>query len=231
MEEVPHKRYLNDYFCGKIAGSVSRGELYNDDPVTMDARFCATTASMCGIESAGFEQNEEKLAAAVRMDIMLHAYMLTQSGIPMLYSGDEIAQVNDYTYKENPAKAVDSRYIHRGAFNWENAARRGDGDTVEGQVFQALNKLERIRREEKIFEAGASVYTYDVKNDSILGIIRMREDDVFIGLFNFSEESQTAWMEEKGIWHDLMNDSTIELHNPELAGHDFIWCKLTDAGQ
>ncbi len=37
-------------------------------------------------------------------DLMLHAYMLTQSGIPMLYSGDEIGQVNDYAYKENPLK-------------------------------------------------------------------------------------------------------------------------------
>ena len=59
MQEVPHKKYLNDYFQGKTEGSVSRGELYNEDPVTGDARFCATTASMCGIESAGFEQNGE----------------------------------------------------------------------------------------------------------------------------------------------------------------------------
>ena len=69
------------------------------DRITGDARFCATTASMCGIESAGFEQNEEKKKRAVRFDLMLHAYMMVQSGIPMLYSGDEIGQVNDYTYK------------------------------------------------------------------------------------------------------------------------------------
>lgn len=60
MEEIPHKRYLNDYFTGKIAGSISRGELYNDDPVTQDARFCGTTASMCGIEKAGFEQTKKQ---------------------------------------------------------------------------------------------------------------------------------------------------------------------------
>ena len=86
MEEAPHKRFLNDFFTGKMEGSVSRGELYNDDAVTQDARFCGTTASMCGIESAGFEQDEKKMDAAVRMDIMLHAYMLCQTGIPMLYS-------------------------------------------------------------------------------------------------------------------------------------------------
>ena len=55
QEEVPHKRYLNDYFLGNIPGSPSRGALYNADPVTGDARFCGTTASMCGIEAAGFD--------------------------------------------------------------------------------------------------------------------------------------------------------------------------------
>ena len=65
-------------------------------------------------EKAGFEHDEEAMNAAVREDIMLHAYMLTQSGIPMLYSGDELGQVNDYSYKEDPAKCADSRYIHRG---------------------------------------------------------------------------------------------------------------------
>lgn len=117
MEEIPHKRFLNDFYTGKYEGSVSRGELYNDDPVTQDARFCGTTASMCGVESTGFEQDKEKLEAAVRLDLMLHAYMLTQPGIPMLYSGDEIGQVNDYTYKENPGdeRCADSgTYIYLG---------------------------------------------------------------------------------------------------------------------
>ena len=104
MEEVPHKKYLNDFFQGRTAGSVSRGELYNEDPVTGDARFCGTTASMCGVECAGFEQDEAKMEMAVRKDLMLHAYMFTQSGIPLLYSGDEVGQVNDYTYKEDPIR-------------------------------------------------------------------------------------------------------------------------------
>lgn len=73
---------------------------------------------MCGIEKAGFEQNKEAMETAVREDLMLHAYMLTQSGIPMLYSGDELGQVNDYSYKEDPAKCADSRYIHRGKLQW-----------------------------------------------------------------------------------------------------------------
>ena len=194
MEEPSHKRYLNDYFTGKIAGSISRGELYNDDPVTQDARFCGTTASMCGIEAAGFEGNAEKMQAAIQEDLMLHAYMLTQSGIPMLYSGDELGQVNDYSYKEDAEKASDSRYLHRGAFQWTLADKRKDLSTVQGQLFQMLNRLEQIRRQENVFSQEAEVYTYDVHNDSILGILREYKGERFIALFNFSEREQTAWM-------------------------------------
>lgn len=225
MEEPSHKRYLNDYFTGKIADSISRGELYNDDPVTQDARFCGTTASMCGIEAAGFEGNAEKMQTAIQEDLMLHAYMLTQSGIPMLYSGDELGQVNDYSYKDDAEKASDSRYLHRGAFLWELADKRKDLSTVQGQLFQMLNRLEQIRRQENVFSQEAEVYTYDVHNDSILGILREYKGERFIALFNFSENEQTAWMQEEGIFRNLVNGEIVEVKDPVLKGYEFVWMK------
>ena len=225
MEEPSHKRYLNDYFTGKIADSISRGELYNDDPVTQDARFCGTTASMCGIEAAGFEGNAEKMQTAIQEDLMLHAYMLTQSGIPMLYSGDELGQVNDYSYKEDAEKVSDSRYLHRGAFLWELADKRKDLSTVQGKLFQMLNRLEQIRRQENVFSQEAEVYTYDVHNDSILGILREYKGERFIALFNFSEREQTAWMQEEGIFRNLVNGEIVEVKDPVLKGYEFVWMK------
>lgn len=225
MEEPSHKRYLNDYFTGKIADSISRGELYNDDPVTQDARFCGTTASMCGIEAAGFEGNAEKMQTAIQEDLMLHAYMLTQSGIPMLYSGDELGQVNDYSYKEDAEKVSDSRYLHRGIFQWILADKRKDLSTVQGQLFQMLNRLEQIRRQENVFSQEAEVYTYDVHNDSILGILREYKGERFIALFNFSESEQTAWMQEEGIFRNLVNGEIVEVKDPVLKGYEFVWMK------
>ena len=225
MEEIPHKRYLNDFFTGKYEGSVSRGELYNDDPVTQDARFCGTTASMCGVESAGFEQNPEKIEKAVELDLMLHAYMLTQSGIPMLYSGDEIGQVNDYTYKENPLKCQDSRYLHRGAFCWDLAEKRNQPDTVEGKLFKGLGKLEKIRRQEPVFDAQADVYTYDVHEDSILCILRERNGEKFFGIFNFSSQDKTAWIQEEGVYQNLLTGKSMEMRDVRIPGHGFIWAK------
>lgn len=121
--------------------------------MTQDARFCGTTASMCGVESALEAGDEEKLRSAVTMDLMLHAYMLTQSGIPMLYSGDEVGQLNDYSYKEDGEKCVDSRYIHRGRFQWELAAKRREKGTLQERIFSGLKALETIRKARSVSTA------------------------------------------------------------------------------
>ena len=159
FEERSHKQYLNNYFQGYEGESVSRGELYNADPVSGDARFCGTTASMCGVEKAGFEQDKEAMERAVRRDVALHAYMFMQSGIPVLYSGDEVGQVNDYSYKDDPDKAADSRYLHRGKMDWKLTEQISDQESVAGQIFGQLDRLEKIRRSSQAFTVEADART------------------------------------------------------------------------
>ena len=224
--ERSHKQYLNDYFQGYAGGSNSRGELYNADPVTGDARFCGTTASMCGIEKAGFEQDDEAMEKAVRMDLMLHAYMFMQSGIPVLYSGDEVGQVNDYTYKENPFKAADSRYIHRGAMNWDLAENRKDPETVEGKIFQGLERLEQIRKTEKVFVSNADAWTVDTGDRSVLCIGRYSDREKIIGLFNFSEFDKTAWInEDDGDYVELISGKEMKPIGVNIPAYGFYYLK------
>ena len=54
---------------------------------------------------------------------MLHAFMFTLSGIPVLYSGDEIGQENDNSYHMDSLNAEDSRYLHRRDFSCSNAEK------------------------------------------------------------------------------------------------------------
>ncbi len=226
MEERAHKKYLNDYFQGYDGDSRSRGELYNADPVTGDARFCGTTASMCGVEKAGFEQDDAAMERAVQMDLMLHAYMFMQSGIPVLYSGDEIGQVNDYTYKDDPNKAADSRYLHRGAMNWKLAALVKDTDTVEGKIFQGLKQLEQIRKSEKVFVSNADTWTIETWDPSVLCIGRYFDGDKVIGLFNFSEYDKTAWIDENdGDYTELISGNEMKPVEVHIPAYGFYYMK------
>ncbi len=229
--ERSHKQYLNDYFQGYAGESNSRGVLYNADPVTGDARFCGTTASMCGIEKAGFEQNEEAMERAIRLDVMLHAYMFMQSGIPVLYSGDEIGQVNDYSYKEDPQKADDSRYIHRGAMRWELAERIEDADSVEAKVFWNLDKLEKARRKEKAFMTGADTWTMWAGDNSVLGIGRYYEGETLLGVFNFSEYDKTVWVDAvEADYVDLFTKSPVSLSELFVPAYGFCYIKRVVPG-
>ncbi len=229
LRERPHKQYLNDYFQGYVGDSTSRGELYNADPVTGDARFCGTTASMCGIEKAGFEQDEAAMEKAIDKDIMLHAYMFMQSGIPVLYSGDEIGQVNDYTYKENPNKAEDSRYIHRGAMRWDLVQNIKDPESVESRVFRRLGQLEEIRKSEKVFVSYADTWTIETWEAGVLSIGRYYEGEKLIGLFNFSEYDKTAWInEEDGMYVDLISGKEMEARGVNIPAFGFYYLKKKD---
>ena len=226
IDERAHKKYLNDYFQGYAGDSNSRGELYNSDPVSGDARFCGTTASMCGIEKAGFEQDMDAMERAIQLDVMLHAYMFMQSGIPVLYSGDEIAQVNDYSYKEDPNKAEDSRYIHRGPMRWDLAAHAEDETTVEGRVYQRLQQLEKIRKSEKAFMTEADTWTIETWDESVLCIGRYYDGDKILGLFNFSEHDKTAWINETdGEYIELLSGRVLQPIGVNIPAYGFYYMK------
>lgn len=224
MEEVPHKKYLNDYFRGLTGFSNSRGELYNDDPVTGDARFCGTTASLCGIEKAQAEGDAAAMERAVRFDLTLHAMMFLQNGIPMLYSGDEIAQTNDYSYKKDPNKAEDSRYLHRGKMRWDLAQRRKDPSTPEGRVFSGLIALNELRRHNPAFSPSADVWTLDTGDDGVLSIGRYAQGQKIIGIFNFTEWDKCVTLPyDRGVFTDMLTGKTETLQALTVPAYGFYY--------
>ncbi|MBR3473680.1 MAG: amylosucrase [Oscillospiraceae bacterium] len=223
MEEVPHKKFLNDYLTGLWLGSPARGELYNNDPRLGDARLCGTTASLCGVELARERDNAAMLDWALRLDEMLHAYMFTLSGLPVLYSGDEIARLNDYTYHDDPNKAVDSRWLHRGDMDWEAAEKRNDPETPEGRIFQALRRLEKLRAEHRVFDGMADTWIVNTANDSVLGVGRYYKGEKLVALFNFGEGPARIHLDELGSYVDLISGEDVDKHAVDLPSGGFRW--------
>ena len=223
QEEVPHKRFLNDYLTGKRDGSLSRGELYNDDPRLGDARLCGTTASLCGVEAATADGDKKALDAALTLDEMLHAFMFTLSGVPVLYSGDEILQENDYSYHDNPLKAEDSRYLHRGSMDWEKAEKRKRKTTPEGKMFAAIRKMERIRSDQAVFDSDADTWVLDTGSNQVLGIGRYWRGEQLLALFNFSDRPRTVWLQDDKRYTDLMTGKECGADEIRLKAGGFRW--------
>ncbi|MBQ9412034.1 MAG: amylosucrase, partial [Oscillospiraceae bacterium] len=221
--QIPHKKFLNDYLTGKWAGSPARGELYNDDPRLGDARLCGTTASLCGLEAARYERDESKTEWAKRADLALHAYMFTLSGIPVLYSGDEIAQENDYGYHDDPLKAADSRYLHRGDFRWDLAERRSEEGSVEHDIFTGIGRMEALRRAHRVFDGQADTWTIDTGSNAVLGIGRYCEGEKLLAYFNFSETEEHVWPPEDGELTDLWTGNRFPAGRVTIPSGGFVW--------
>ncbi|MBR1586557.1 MAG: alpha-amylase family protein [Clostridia bacterium] len=223
QQEVPHKKYLNDYLTGKWPGSPSRGELYNDDPRLGDARLCGTTASLCGVESARESGDQQALDRALRLDETLHAFIFTLSGVPVLYSGDEIAQENDNAYRDDPLKREDSRYLHRGSLDWDKAALRVNQDLPEGRIFSAIQRMEALRGRHPAFDTGADTWLLDTGSDQLLGIGRYHQGEQLLALFNFSDADQTAWLRDEKQYEDLITGEVSDAGAVRVPANGFRW--------
>ena len=184
-----HKAYLYHFYEGQFAGSWAKGELYNYDPATGDARSCGTTASLCGLEQALQSGDEAAYAMAMARDVLMHSAMSFLRGFPMLSSGDEIGQLNGWDYHQDPEREEDSRNLHRSRFNWEQAALRDQEGTLPCALNRSLRAIQ-ARRNHPCFSADAWVTTWETQNPAVLALVRKRGDAQLCGLFNFSEHPQ-----------------------------------------
>ena len=211
-DEGAHRQYLNDWACGQFPGSNSR------DQLSAQGKVCGTTASLCGVEAADYEQDNTKLEQAVACDLLLHAFLLTQSGLPALISGDEVGQLNDYSCHE------DAHSLQHGPFQWELAAMRNDENTRQGKQFQGLRRLTQLRAQEPVFDPRADVWTFDTGNPHVLGLGRWYEGRKLVALFNFSGDFVSASAPEAGSFEELVYGGHYdELGHVELYPYGFVW--------
>lgn len=90
QQEGPHRAFLNDYFSGRWEGSPAKGILTQNE-TGEDEEIRGTAEMLCGLRAAGKPDDPEGQDRAARLEEMLHALMMTLSGMPVLYDGDEKA--------------------------------------------------------------------------------------------------------------------------------------------
>ena len=224
IDPQKHKEYLYHFYEGNFPGSWAKGELYNYDPATGDARSCGTTASLCGIEQALEKNDKIALDYAVKRDLLLHTAMAFLQGFPMLNCGDEIAQLNGWDYKNDPDRVEDSRNLHRSKFNWENAKQRTRKGTLQNALWQGMEELRKMRADE-CFSPDAWVTTWDSHNPGVLALVRKRGEETLVGLFNFTEYPAGASLDALGGKYTTADGKTVWLADVELQPYQALLVK------
>ena len=182
-----HRRFLNAFYTGRFEKSFALGLPFQENPRTGDARISGTCASLAGLEQALSDNSDEDIDLAISRILLIHSILLFVGGIPLIYLGDEIGTLNDYSYRDDPAKAKDSRWVHRPKFNWQKARNRNNPASVEGAIFTGLQKMVAIRNSHKAFSIG-DLTIISTDNDRILGFVRSNDTERILLLANFSEK-------------------------------------------
>jgi amylosucrase len=185
-----HRRFLNDFYNNRFPGSFARGVAFQTDPKTGDSRVSGTTASLAGLEAGD--------PLAVSRIVLAHSIILSSGGIPLLYLGDEVGQLNDYEALEDPARRDDSRWVGRPPFPEQGYLHRHDETSDAGRLYTRLMSLIEIRQGTTAL-AGNRLVIFHTDNPHVLGYQRFAPDgSLVLVLANFSDSPQRVEFERFG---------------------------------
>jgi len=145
---------------------------------------------LIGIQRAIENKDAADLSTAINRLICAYAIVFGFGGIPLLYMGDEIGMLNDESYKNDPAKADDNRWIHRPKMDWELVQSAQNGDGVAGRVFTAISGLINARKNLNSIHASVTAETETQNDGAILLIRRKHAAGILTQIYNLTEKTQ-----------------------------------------
>ncbi len=227
-----HKQFLISFYNGSFEGSFARGQNYQCNDKNKDARTNGTLASLAGLELSLEKHDSTLIDLSIKRIHLLNAYMISMPGIPLIYSGDEVGQLNHYTKTEEYSKK-DGRWIHRLSFPWERKHEWSDFTTPSGQIFNHLKKLIHIRKHEPLFHQKAIHHILESYNKHIYMGIRSNNQEDLLLLFNFSENRQDVHFKTlksfylHDLYEDIVTHQSYDLKNDDihLKPYEYLWLK------
>jgi len=222
-----HRFFLNQFYTGRFDGSFASGVPFAENPENGDCRVCGSLASLCGLEGALNANDEKGIDDAIQRMLLLYGITFSIGGIPLLYSSDELAKLNDYDYLNDPIKLHDARWVNRIAVTNSDtefalSAERSALTLQEDaslRVFRGLQHMIDIRKTHGVF-GNAQTHIEESGNDHCFAYSRKNSDgETMLVVCNFSEHAQVV---DRGLlsdsnWHDLLTDAS-----PSISDHGLL---------
>lgn len=231
-----HRKFLLDYYCQRLDWSDALGLMFMYNPKTGDGRITGSAASLLGLEKGVNENDDALIKDAIAKIIMFHGVILAYGGIPMIYAGDEIGTLNDYSFLEETAKKEDSRWVNRPKQDWETIAKVNTKKLPQSKIFKTLQKLIAIRKETPVFADSNNLTLHNTGNDHILVFERTGDsNEGLLVICNFDEKPQVveaSWILKLGYFtkgepKDLVSNKKISIKSGllEVLPYQILWLK------
>lgn len=222
-----HRNFLINYFTGKFEESHARGLPFGQNQKTGDTRISGSLASLAGLEHAIESGDSQAIDDAIRLILLLHGMILSFGGIPLLYYGDEIGTLNDDSYRDDPYKQGDTRWVHRPSIDWEKAEKRNTPGTVEYKIFSALKRMVAVRKEIDVFADFNNRELLEVENPHLFVFCRyhlQQPHEQVLVVANFSNKPQNLNLDDIGTW-GIHHRTLVDLYRgerPEIFKNNLV---------
>lgn len=221
LDPVTHRAFLAAFFRGDFPGSFGRGEPFMTNPAIGDERTSGMTSSLAGLAEA-LERDEPILVdQAVRRIRLLHAIAMGWGGIPLLWMGDELGLGDDTGYADDPARAGDSRWLHRPVMDWDTVAMaRADPGSVPGRILTAVRSLAAARAGAAQLRSGGPTHTIATGDVSVFGWVHDHPaEGPLLGLANLHDDPRAVPL---AVLDHLGPGAVIDLLDPgaDVVGDD-----------
>ncbi|MBN2615838.1 MAG: alpha-glucosidase C-terminal domain-containing protein [Bacteroidales bacterium] len=205
------RKYIHDNYCHKPEWDFRVGE-------GISARLAEL-----------FQQDVNKIALS-------YSLMLTLTGSPVVYYGDEFGKLNDEKYYQEQIQLTgkdDTRFLVRGRIDWDQLEENlNDPENFHSKVYALIKSLLHTRRDHKAFGRGTTKFT-DVEDtegttiEEILAYQRITQDEHILVINNLSDESIELKnpMPERSVFVLNLNGFMYDGENETmtLEPHGFVW--------
>ena len=230
------RRFCADYYAGRRPDSDAEGYHFQVDAATGEARTSGTTAALTGLQRARVEGDDADVDRALRRTLLLHGVIFASRGMPLLYSGDEIGQCNDYSYLADEEKAHDNRWVHRPPMDWDRAALRHEPGRVEHRLFDGLKRLADTRRTVDALHSGGEERILSAGPDRTFLFERAHEDARLLVAANFAAVGQAVSLDALGprwagpAFVDVLHDRAARFPSGRLLlpPYGLLWLRPPD---
>lgn len=217
-----HRAYLSDFYQGRFPGSFAKGAVFQENPATNDRRIAGSFASLAGLEQALANGDGPATETAIQRILLGHALIAAYGGIPLIYMGDELALLNDYSYLSDKTHSHDSRWIHRPRMDWLLAAERDHADTPAARVFRGIRHILARRKATTGLHGATPSEVVDCGLPGVFAVARRAPAGTILCLFNFSDDWQhlpAAFARAEGATHlhDALSDQPVTAHQGLIA--------------
>lgn len=221
-----HRSFLSDYYSGQFPGSPAQGLVFQHNPATGDRRISGSTASLVGLGTALADGDPAAVDLAVARLLLGYAVVYGFGGIPVIWSGDEVAQLNDDDWASVPEHADDNRWAHRPRLDTERVVEAAeDPASAVGRVYSGMRHLAHVRARLPHLHASVPAELVATTDPGVFAVLRRHPVGPLLELYNVTEHPRQVpawWVRELGLSAETAVDA-LNGYPPNLTDDGAVY--------